>query len=75
MSRDTDARLIDMNANAARQGFQNHEERLVVAERQIVELTNMVQTLLNKQVQLEQTNNLALQKLVGTGPTENGSDG
>lgn len=66
--------LENQNAEAQKQGMENHEARIVELETRIATLTNHVQTCVNLVTQLQTTNNLALAKLRGTGPTD-GNDG
>ena len=68
-------RLVNINAKAARQGLESHEQRIVELENQVATFRGQVQTLIGLVQQLQTTNNLALQKLVGTGATSHGDDG
>ena len=61
--------LVNMNAAATRQGLEGLEERIRVLETEVMTLKNHNQTLLGLMSQLQQTNNLALAKLRGTGAT------
>ena len=61
--------LVNRNAEAAKQGFEDHETRIVQLENDNAALRGQMQTLINMVTQLQQTNNLALAKLAGTGAT------
>lgn len=61
--------LVNRNAEATKQGLEGHEARLQQIEAQMQTFTNQVQTLINLVAQLQQSNNMALQKLRGGGPT------
>ncbi len=58
-----------MNAKATKQGLEEMEHRIQELESQAIHMTNQMQTLINLVTQLQQSNNLALAKLRGTGPT------
>ena len=62
--------LVNQNAEAQRQGMEDHETRIVELENKIATLTNHVQTCVNLVTQLQTTNSLALAQLRGTGPTD-----
>ena len=66
--------LADRNATATRQGLEDHEQRIVDLENQLLTIRGQLQTMHNLFIQLQQSNNLALQKLVGTGATAHGDD-
>ena len=66
--------LNQRNAEAARQQLEDHEKRMVDLEKRVNTLVNEIMTVRNHMQQLQQSNTLALQKLVGTGATANGDD-
>ena len=61
--------LIDMNAEATKQGLEAMEKRIQQLETDLLTMRNQYQTIVNLVTQLQQTNNLALAKLTGTGAT------
>ena len=64
-----DDRVIKINAQAAKQGFDGHESRIVELENQVSAMKALIQTLNGQMIALQQANTLALQQLRGTGPT------
>ena len=68
----SDERIININAQAARQGIEGHEERIVELENQIRHIVNQQQTLINMVTELQKANTLALQQLRGRGSTSHG---
>jgi len=61
--------LENMNAEATKQALALQDKKLNEMEHNISVLINQVQTLNNLVVQLQQSNNLALATLRGTGAT------
>ena len=61
--------LIDLNAKAARQGIEGHEKRIVDLENELLTIRRQQQTLIDMVTKLQNANNLALQKVRGTGAT------
>ena len=61
--------LQNNNAKATKQGLEALESRIRDLETENAAMKGHVQNCINLVNQLQQTNALALQKLVGTGPT------
>ncbi len=61
--------IININAEATRQGFQELEARVRRLETTVMTLEKQNQTLINLVGELQRNNNLALAQLRGTGAT------
>lgn len=59
----------DINAKAQREALENFELRILELETRVQTLTGQTQTLINLMTQLQQSNALALQKILGSGST------
>ncbi len=66
--------LENRNAEAMLQALEDFEKRIGKLEADNLALRNEVQSQTQMMIQLQQSNTLALQRLVGTGATAHGDD-